>query len=259
MIYIVWRTLEILKLIPSQNAPWLNGIGLVVWMLNISTAGIYMSIFDPDLRATSNLSFSSLLVILFLDILQPLQEVLSFLAVAVFVKQQKLWQDVCSLIPQRPWHLLIRTVFQVGAFSLLAYYYVPRYSDPWFQLAISCTNIFNVLVMSTAVFAIGLGASRFCRNVQEITGTESVECLKITYLPMLKEFQNLKQHLQPMLLVIFAMDSTLLTGVAYIVSKDRTGLILLPYVLYIILNLSYIVYVLADCLDNLKSLVEKLR
>ena len=70
---------------------------------------------------------------------------------------------------------------------------------------------------------------------------------------------NLKSNLQPLLLMIFATDTTLLTCVSYLALKDQNGLYFVPYLPYTILQLSYIVYTLEDCHDQLKSSVDKLR
>ena len=74
---IFWKILQFLRLLPNPKTPWINMVGLIFWMLLVSSAGTYMILYDFYLcEKCHRISFSKLLAIMSLDFLHPLQGLL---------------------------------------------------------------------------------------------------------------------------------------------------------------------------------------
>ena len=114
----------------------------------------------------------------------------------------------------------------------------------------------NLLVVeTTTTLLIGISAARFCKKVSELE-SEPFLILEQNVEVIIQTFKQLKLGAEPVLFVTFGIETIYFIFLSYMVRMDQK---MAPYVLFVILKLSYVAFALENCYKHYKSLIRLLR
>ena len=256
---LIWNIFHFLRIIPKPGSGCINKIALSTWIILILAAGLFMCYVDFVLTGESR-TLSETITYFLQDILIPLQSLLIIKELASLADLQSDLKTTC-LYPKHPHYCLIIAIIHFISISFFICTDILRYSTSTVQLYFVAEGIqylLNFLLTFAARLVIGVAASKLCKGIEDNLPTVGIENIQITIGPMVMEYQNIKTKLSFLLFTNFTVDTILLTAFAYYISK-YSDMIFIPYLLYIMLQLSYIVYALDDCFSTLQSSLPTLR
>ena len=251
---LIWNIFHFLGLIPKPGSGCINKIALSSWLILIVAAGLFMCY--HDLRAES-LTLSDIISYLLQDTLIPLQSLLIIKELASLADLQTDLKTTC-LEPKPPFYCLMIASIHFTAISYYTYEESLINEDYIYLAAEGIQFLVNFLSTLAARLVVGVAASKLCKGIEDNLPTVGIGNIQITIGPMVLEYKKIKTKLSFLLFTIFTVDTILLTAFGYYISKYY-ALVFIPYLLYLILQLSYIAYVPDDCFSTLQSSLPTLR
>ena len=258
---LIWNIFHFLRIIPNPGSGCFNKIALSMWIILMITSGLYLCYFDFFLSGQSR-PISVTITYLLQGTLIPLQSLLIIKELSSLADLQTDFKNT-FLYPKHSLYCLIITSIHFISISFYIYneIIISDYSNPMLQCYLVAEGIqylMNFLLIFACRLIIGVAASKLCKGIEDSLATVGIENIQITIGPMVLEYQNIKTKLSFLLFTIFTVDTILLTAFAYYICK-YSDLIFIPYLLYLILQMSYIAYVLDDCYSTLQSSLPTLR
>ena len=117
---------------------------------------------------------------------------------------------------------------------------------------------FNLLIVeTTTTLLIGISTARFCKRVSELASdSDPLLILEQNVEVLIKAFTQLKQGAESVLFVTFGIETVYFIFLCYMVRMNQE---MAPYVLFVVLKLTYVAFALENCYKNYKSLIRMLR
>ena len=260
---LIWNIFHFLRIIPKPGfSGCINKIAITMWLILIITMGSYQCFFDFYISGESY-TLSETVTYLLNDTLIPLE---SLLIIKELTSLAELHRDLkTSYYPKYPLYCLFTTTMHLIAIPMLLYFEILIsevfvYSNMYnfYFVAAFVQFLMSFLLISAARLVIGAAVNGLCKGIDDSLPTVGIENIQITIGPMVSEYKSTKTKLSLLLFYMFTVDTILLTTWAYYISKYFSfGFI--PYLFYIMLQLSYIAYVLDECYSTLKSSLPTLR
>ena len=261
----IWNIFFFFRVIPKPGSGCINKIALSAWIILIITTGLFLCYYEFYYCAEP-LTLSETITYLLQQTLIPLQ---SLLIIKELASLEDLQRDLKNtfLYPKHPFYCLIITTMHFMSISLFMYRdisIVPEetmssnYMLQGYFVAQGIQYLINFLIIFASRLIIGVAASKLCKGIEDSLPTVAIQNIQITVGPAVLEYQNIKTKLSFLLFTIFTVDTILLTTFAYYICK-YSALAFIPYLFYIMLQLSYIAYVLQECFSTLKSSLPTLR
>ena len=265
IMFLIWNIFHFLRIIPKPGAGFINKIVLTMWLIMIITVGSFLCYFDFYFSGQSY-TLSETITYLINDALIPFESLLIINELASLAELQ--WDLKTTLLyPKWPWYCLITTSMHFTSIPMLIYYEMvfseEDYEEDSFMykcyfVAVGLQYLMNFLLNSAASLVIGVAVSRLCKGVEDSLPNVGIENIQITIGLIISEYIIIKTKLSFLLFSLFIVNTILLTASSYYISKYFSwGYI--PYLFYIMLQLSYIAYVLDECYSTLKASLPTLR
>ena len=260
---LVWSIFHFLRIIPKPGSKYINKLALIVWLIliTICTAVVLAEDFWYDGKFRTFLSKAAIVATLLSDLLGPLQSVLVIIKISALVEIQ-IDLKTKLLSPKYPLLFLLTTMLYFISIIFIQYYFIKEYIrntySIWSVIFFGIQYLLNFLILTSARIIIGVTVNKFCRSIENLSESVSPENIQITMIPMVIEYKMLKDQLSFLLFAIFTVDVIQLTANAYFVTKSMV-FDFLPFVFYLILQLTYIAFVMDDCFSALKSTLPMLR
>ena len=259
----IWNFYNFLGLIPKPNSGWTNKIALTLWLILIITTGVFIGCFD-FYSFGKLFTISDTITYMLIDVLIPLQ---SLLIIKELVSLAELLRDLktTSIHPKYPFYSLTLTIMHLTSYAIVMYNEIriakDKIHDTIYKLhfvVMGLQFLLNFLLISAARLVIGVAVNKLCTSMEDSLPTAGAENIQITVGPIVLEHKKMKTKLSFLLFIMFTVDTILLISFAYYIFKfSLYGFI--PYLIYIMLQLSYIAYALDDCYSTLKSSLPTLR
>ena len=255
-----WKFFERLRLIPVPDSRWGNRISNAVWVLIAMGSFIPFQVLYYKDNDITKLNVSKQIAYILIDVILPIQSISGILLIALFVnKQRHLVQTTLITIPKRPWFFTLMTAVQLAS----AIFYIFAMATVYhFTLAdllcLSSAWVVNVIVLLTLNLVLGVFANSLSSLMNDTAGLETLENFEEIFVKIIKEFGLFKHNLQPITLMIFISNVILVTIMGYLLIADQSYQTLV-YLGFLMLQMSYITYILDDCYTEFKSTVPRLR
>ena len=262
---LVWNIFHFLRIIPKPGTKHINKIALTVWLMliTICTAVVLAEDFLYDGKLRTDLSKATIVATLLSDLLGPLQSVIVIITSSALI-DIKMNLNTKLFGPKYPWLFLLTTILHLISIIFIQHYmikaFVNRILSIWYIISFGIQYLLNFLILTSARTLIGLTVNKFCKSIEDCSGTVCPENIQITTNLMITEYKMLKEQLSFLLFAMFSVDVIQLTSIAYFVtSAIASNFHFLPFVFYLILQLTYIAFVIDDCYSALKSSLPMLR
>ena len=258
---LMWNIFYFLRIIPKPGTKYINKIALMMWLIIIIACAVFL--FLNDFYCSGQLcsfpSYSYVVSGFLYDTLHPLQSVLVLCVVAALAnKIRDLRTDL--VYPKYPVFFLLTTLLNFTSAGLEQLYsYTGSPLCIWCAVAYSILSTLHLVIISAARAIIGVTVNRFCNDVEECFAVIAPENIQVIMAPIITEYKILKEQLSFLLLTLYTADVILLTAHVYLVAHDLKYWFFLVSALYLILQLSYIAFVVDNCYSALKSTLPILR
>lgn len=249
--------MECLRLIPAPDSKWSNWIGCALWMLTGIGSTVANSVLYYKDNPIDSANFAKQFAYIGMDIFQPFQSFCGILLIKLFVDKNRHQVTSRAIIPKNPWFFLTTMAFQLVSMVYYICINAPSFKD-YGWIFYSLFLLHNTIVMLTFVLVLGVAANSFSKMIKNYENIVTLNNFEEIFLDIIEEFQGFKQHLQPMLFMLFLSGVILVTLNGYILIKDGY-FNTIPYQVYLLLQMSYVTYTLDDCFNEFKSTLLWLR
>ena len=255
----LFKLFVFLRILPASEPNRCNIVMVICWTLfGVLTGAIalYSFYYQVDFAA-GDFSVSKQFSYVVADLLITLQGILGFAMIAYLLQNNPLVTDQGCVCPQRPWFFVIESVLGVGSLiPQVAFFYGGQNKVLYYT---SCTLwwMMKNTSMTSLVYVIGVASTQFIDMIEEVADSLTRETVE-DFRDVLARCRELKERLQPMLLFIICADLLNLILNTFLILHNETYVII-PYTVQLMLEMTYIVYVIDDCHLKLKSTLPGIR